>query len=78
LKPCTFFFKRGNKQTGGGFTPLPAPLPIRYSLGRLHGRIHEKFRDFEIIPYPNQGHQSGGQSPGSVTKFLNTRIHKID
>jgi len=35
------------------------------------GHSKKNFRYLEIIPYPNRGHQSGGRSPGSVTKFWN-------
>jgi hypothetical protein len=46
-------------ESTGRILLLPATSPIIYSLPVSNWMIQENFKDFKIIPYPNQGRHSG-------------------
>ncbi len=49
-----------------GVSPPPCPTLVKILFFRVQlGYSKKNFRDFEIIPYPNRGRQSGGAEPGN-------------
>jgi hypothetical protein len=73
------YLKKGEYGDRRGRTPLPAPPPIIYSLAGFDWVIGRKFPRLGDYSLSQPGSpQWRAMSPGSVTKYRNNRICRID